>query len=216
MRKRLLISLLTERRWMWPRLGVVTGVLLIILFWQFPGRLTPITSFNDCAQAGYLVTDTNPPACRAPGRTFVGPRQPESTPGPAQTLQTFQLDVQGDSHGDYPAKQQIIRDQVTWQRFWREVHAAETPVPPIIGVDFTTYDIIALTEGPKPTGGYNLKVVSVLVGPAGSTVNVKEQVPTVTCVVTHAVTNRYYIARTAKLPEPVSFRSSTEYRRCDR
>jgi hypothetical protein len=214
MLKRYALLFLMERRWRWLRLGIVTTTVFILLFLNLPGRLAPITSYADCAEAGYPISQTNPPACRIGNRTLLGPRTSESTPLPPQTMQTFTMLVQGDTRSDVPASQRIIRDQTTWESFWRTVHRAQNPAPPIITVDFARTDVIALTGGPKPTGGYNLKVSAVLVGSSGATINAIEQVPTITCPVTQAQSNRYFIASTAKLPQAVTFKTDTQRRRC--
>lgn len=201
-------------KWLWLRLTVLASLAICVMIINFSGSVTPINSFADCAQAGYPILESNPPACRAPGHTFTGPLEPVATPGPAQLVQPFSLLVQGDIHTNHPRHQEIISTELQWRTFWNRVHSGVNPIPPLLSVDFSKNDVIALVEGPQPTAGYALKAASVLVAPTGSIINVIRQVPTVTCKVDEATTNRYYMALTAKLPQPVIFKTATTYRKC--
>ncbi|MDB5178507.1 MAG: hypothetical protein JWN01_450 [Patescibacteria group bacterium] len=199
------------------RIIVFTGlaVMLAGAVWLLRGHPTePIDSYAACARAGYPIMESEPPACVAKGHTYVGPRGspvPISEPGVSQE---FQLLVEGDSRGAYPQRQEIITSQAQWERYWAAVHANIKPLPPLLPVDFTTSNVIALSEGPRATGGYNLKVTGIITSPAGTAVDVTEQISGAKCIVTQKVTDRYYIVRTARLPAPISFRASKETRDC--
>jgi hypothetical protein len=199
------------------RIIVVAGVIVMLglTAWLLKGRLTePIDSYAACVKAGYPVMESDPPACAAGGRTFVGPRtSPTPTPEVGEA-QEFQLLVEGDSGGAYPQRQEIITTQTAWQRYWTGVHANIKPAPPILPVDFTTSNVVALSTGQKPTTGYNLKITGIFTTSAGTTVDVTEQAPDGTCMLAQKITNRYLIVRTPKLKEPVSFRTSAQKRSC--
>jgi hypothetical protein len=81
-------------------------------------------------------------------------------------------------------------------------------------VDFAASTVIALSYGPKPTGGYDIKATGVAVSSAGAIVDVTQTVPGEGCVVTASITNPYTIIRTARLAQPVSFRILTEKHHC--
>jgi len=184
--------------------------------WALRGQATePVDSYAQCIAAGYPTTSTGPPVCRARGRTFRGPSpSPAPTPPPA-TSQPFELLVHGDSHGNYPDRQEVIRTLADWQRYWRQVHTGLTSPPPLPPVDFNSSAVIAFSYGQKPTGGYDIKLADVMTGPAGTAIDVVQTVPGEGCVVAAAVTNPYFIARVATLPEPVAFRLTVQKHHCN-
>jgi hypothetical protein len=192
-----------------------SGLILLLAAWLLHGQLTArVDSFAKCASEGYPVAESDPPTCNDGRHAFVGPR---ASPGPSTAPSAslpFELLVDGDSASDYPQRQETITTQADWTRYWRSVHASLASLPPILPVDFTKDNVIAISEGRKMTGGYNLKITGIMAATTGTTVSVTETVPTTTCAVTQATTNRYLIVRTSKLAEPVSFRISTDYRQC--
>jgi len=195
---------------------VAAGLGLWLAGWLLRGHPTTlIDSYDRCADAGYPVTDTNPPACTAGATTFLGARATPSPSPPPAVSQAFNILVQGDSGGRYPKGQQIITTPAAWSAYWRDVHSHLSPVPPLPAIDFAAYDVIVLSEGPQATGGYSLKVTGITTSAAGSVINITDSIPTITCRVVLAASNRYFIARTAKLTPPVSFRITTTHRRCD-
>jgi hypothetical protein len=199
------------------RIVILIGIILMatLAAWLVRSRLTePIDSYAACTQAGYPILDSEPPVCVAKGHSFLGPRSyPTLTPEPVIS-QDFQLLVEGDSRGGYPKRQEVIATQAEWARYWNAVHAAIKPVPPILPVDFGASQVVALSEGRQPTGGYNLKITGITSTSAGTTIDVTEQTPDGGCVVAQGSSNRYYIVRTPKLPPPVSFRTTVEKHAC--
>jgi hypothetical protein len=200
-----------------PRTYMFAGLLLLVPLsaWLLRGQFTErIDSYAACAEAGYPIAETYPPTCSDGRHTFLGP---PSTVGPLSAEETsvpFQLLVEGDSGGNYPQRQEVITTIADWQHYWQTVHAGLASVPPILPVDFASSNVVALSEGPQLTSGYNLKVTSVVTSASGTTVGVTESIPTITCQVTQTSTNRYFIAKTDKLTPPVSFRITTDHRHC--
>jgi len=193
-----------------------TGLMLVLLAWLVAATATsPLDSFAQCALAGYTVSDTNPPICDDSHTVYLGPVA-SATPAPvAVAAQDFELLVDGDSHSNYPRGWQVITTQADWVKYWSAVHAALPTLPPLLPVDFSRLDVVALSEGHEPTSGYSLKITEIAAGPGGSVVDITESFPTITCTVTpDPPTNRYYIVDTAKLSAPVSFRLTSEPRQC--
>jgi hypothetical protein len=178
-------------------------------------RTTAIDSFAACRDAGYVVSDTNPPACSDGHHTFLGPRATAAaSTGPVESV-GFQLLVDGDSGGRYPRGQQVINTAADWAEYWRTVHAGLAQEPPLLPVDFAHSTVVALSEGQQPTGGYSFKVTGITTRATGTAVAVTETVPGPGCMVPQAVSNRYFIVHSdSKLTEPVSFRLSTVKRAC--
>lgn len=179
-------------------------------------RTDGIDSYAQCALAGNPISETEPPVCHDGSRYFVGPR---STPQPealtqAVTNKDFEILVDGDSVGTYPREQRHIIDDSGWLGYWQLIHHSASVNPPLLPVNFTTNDVIAVSEGQQTTSGYSYKVTAVSTGSKGSIVDLTESIPTVTCPVADHPSNRYFIVRTAKLVEPVSYRTTTIYRHC--
>jgi hypothetical protein len=196
--------------------GCVLGALLTV--WALRGVSTePIDSYATCAADGNPISDTNPRTCRARQSVFLGPPEvlaDASAPGSSLSTVEFELLVQGDPGGNYPRRQDVISTADDWHILWKAVHSGLSTQPPIIPVDFSTSDVVALTEGPQQTTGYNLKITAITASEAGTVVDVTESIPTVTCQVMYLPTNRYFLARTPKLRPPVSFRTTSRPRRC--
>jgi hypothetical protein len=185
------------------------------LAWLLRAYLThPIDSFQACAEAGYPVRESDPPTCSDGTHTFVGPRGASAgSTAPATTID-YELLVDGDSLGDYAHMQEHITNQADWQAYWRRIHADAGTLPPIIPVDFKVSDVVALSQGQQSSGGYNIRVTGIATSSAGTAVSVTETAPGKNCIVTTAFTNPYYIVKTPKLTEPVSFRITAEEHDC--
>jgi hypothetical protein len=198
----------------------VIGLWLIILAgWAFAAYSTELVdSYAKCAEEGYPISDTNPVTCSAGGHTFLGQRSasaPASTEPAVGESVPFDILVNGDSHSNYPNRQEVLITQAAWGQYWRSIHAGQKTLPPLIPVDFTQSNVVALSEGRRGTGGYNLKVTSIVKTEQGTVVNVTESVPTITCRVAQSVTNRYFIVRTPVLQAPVSFRITVDRHHCE-
>jgi hypothetical protein len=200
------------------RLIIAAGCAVIVWAgaWQLAGASTEqIDSFADCAQAGYAITDTNPPACDADSHFFLGPKATPAPPLPAATSVQFWILVDGDTGQTYPQTDQVIATSSEWQTYWSKVHAGLPTLPPILPVNFTTNQTVAISEGPMPTTGYNLEITSIMTSATGTTVYVTEQIPTVTCKVSNTRSDRYFIVETTKLATPVSFVTTANHRQCN-
>jgi hypothetical protein len=200
-------------RWLFALVG---GTIVVLgVTWLLESRPTaPIDSYAECVAAGYPVQESNPPVCRAAGHVFVGATDTPSPSAPVLASQQFQLLVDGDSHSNYPHYQDVITTPAQWERFWRDIHAGLPSPPPILPVDFATSNVVALSLGARATGGYHVKVTDILTSTAGTTVDVTETSPGERCAVTQSFTNPYYLVRTSRLPEPVTFRLTPEVNPC--
>lgn len=200
-----------RRSWLW--LAGFAVFAAISAFWLLRGWETEaIDSFKSCTDAGYPITESNPPVCRVGSRNFIGPVATTS-PQPVVHNQSFELLVDADSRSDYPRGWQLIASQISWEAYWATVHKNISPLPPIIPVDFGTDDVIALSAGQKPTSGYKVEVTAVETSVTGTTVRLSETSPQGCSSLQH-ITNPYYLVSTDKLTQPVSFVLSNKVHIC--
>lgn len=205
------------RRQKWLYIGIICIILGLLgwVVWLGRGQQHSITSYAECVEAGYPVTESNPPLCRYGNQTFLGPERPEPTPGAVISNINFDILVDGDTKNNIPAHgQTFINSQVEWQAYWRGVHAGLATLPPLIPVNFDTSDVLIVSLGARDTTGFGVRITTIGADTSGTTVNVSESAPTITCTVTRQISNRYLIVRTPKLTEPVKFRITPEKRRC--
>jgi hypothetical protein len=193
------------------------GIILIFVLaiWAVHADFTdPIDSYAACANAGYQTFDTNPLSCSDGEHTFIGPSvSPAPSTPPISSVQ-FTILVDGDSKGRYAKSQQLITNEAQWQSYWAAVHSSLPKLPPIIPVNFALNNVVALSDGPQPTDGYNLEVTSIATSSIGTVVYATETVPTVTCHVNNVSSNRYYIVETPPLTQPVSYKVTSVKHQC--
>ncbi len=201
----------SHRRWVWL---CVASVAAIVVWIARPIETAPIDSYARCAAAGNPITQTDPPVCVIGAEHFVGPASSPTATAPPTNAQPFDLLVAGDSRGAYPRRQEAITSQGAWEQYWRTVHASISPLPPLLPVDFTTSEVLAVSQGRQPNGGYDVKITNIMTSATGTVVDVVETSPAATCHAPAVPTDPYMIVRTIKLPEPVIFRLTTQKRSC--
>src|SRR5689334_21222345 len=100
-------------------------------------------------------------------------------------------------------KNVVIRDQKTFSAVWKEhIGMGETPMPK---VDFKKYDVIAVFIGPKPTGGFSVKIDDVKRGKTDAVVIATLAKPGPGTSTTQAFTYPYAMKAVPKLPATVNF-----------
>jgi hypothetical protein len=89
----------------------------------------------------------------------------------------------------------VIRDQVSWSKYWLNIVGSHSPVPPTPVVDFSRETIVVATMGQQNSGGHSVTIDSP--GVAGDTVilAVTERRPGPTCGTTAALTQPMALAR---------------------
>ena len=206
-------NLLTRLRPLPVALGL--SVIAIAVAFTLSGTTEPIDSFAACAEAGYPVTDTNPPLCRVDSTNYLGTPVAATVQAAPSTSVPFDILVDGDTHAATPPHgQTLITNQADWQHYWAQAHVSLAQLPPLIPVDFTTSNVIATSFGMEANTGYELKITSINSSTSGSTVDITESTPTITCPITQTPTNRYLIVRTPIIAQPTSYRITSEMRHC--
>ncbi|MEJ2678089.1 MAG: protease complex subunit PrcB family protein [Gemmatimonadota bacterium] len=110
---------------------------------------------------------------------------PEGQPLPADQVDTL---VVASMSGFHVSIRQVINTELGWQGFWGEYQAYMAPAQPMPAIDFTKKMVIAASMGSRPTGGFSIRIESVLRNGDGYDVGIVETSPGSSCVVTQAVT----------------------------
>jgi hypothetical protein len=110
---------------------------------------------------------------------------PEGQPLPADQVDTL---VVASLSGFQGSIRQVINTELGWQGFWEEYQAYMAPAQPMPAIDFTKKMVIAASMGSRPTGGFSIRIESVLRNGDGYDVGIVETSPGSSCVVTQAVT----------------------------
>jgi hypothetical protein len=85
----------------------------------------------------------------------------------------------------------VARDAATWRRLWRELNQGNSPQPRPPRVDFAHSMVILVTQGQKPTGGYDISVQTIRRIRSKLVVTVMERAPGPHCVLPQIVTAPY-------------------------
>lgn len=174
---------------------------------------SPLDSFAACAEAGYPISDGEVVTCIAGNATFRGAPERRAEPAEAVSTEPFTLLASADSGTATPREQVVIRSQEQWAAWWRTIHAGLVQ-PPLLPVNFATSNVVLIVGGPKQTSGYTYRVTGIARGTRTTVIDTSESIPTIGCPVQAQRSNRYYIVRTAPLPDPVVFRNSSQSRYC--
>lgn len=132
---------------------------------------------------GYKGTAGAPPA----GYSLERVAGLASEPMSPKMEKTPQIRWSGIDSGILAARNEVIRDALTWRALWNE-HAPKTTVPP---VDFTHQMVIAIFLGERPTGGYRVEITKIRTLPDQLAVEYQEVLPEEGMVHSQALTYPY-------------------------
>jgi hypothetical protein len=99
----------------------------------------------------------------------------------------------------------IVRDEISWSKFWLNIVGSNSPVPPTPAVDFSRETIVVANMGQRNTGGYSVSIDPA--GTAGDTVilAITERSPGPTCGTTSALTQPLALARVGRPNATIRF-----------
>jgi hypothetical protein len=107
----------------------------------------------------------------------------------------------------------VVLDPTTWRSVWEQLHVSVAPVPPLPSIDFAADRVLVVALGWRPTGGFDIRVDSVVTYGGGSVVFVTMTEP-LGCTVTQSSTWPTHVIRVSRLLEPVVFRERATVHRC--
>lgn len=193
-----------RRRWLHllTALVIIGSAVIIYQLWRPHSKL--VHNFDQCVAADYPFTDDDPQVCTDPlGHRFSGPHS-RSTSVAAQTDLAFDTLVISDN-GPAKTERTVITNQADWQTFWQRAHAHLSFRPPLIPVDFTKREVVAVMSGQHATPGYYIKIEQVVSQGDIVLVTVKESAPPKGCVVAGSPVSPYHIIQFDRSDLPVRF-----------
>lgn len=99
----------------------------------------------------------------------------------------------------------IIKDEIKWKEIWNIVYANIEPTPKIIDIDFEKYMLIAVFQGIKNTGGYNIEIEKIIETVDTLEIYIKETKPSAEDMVSEALTQPCHIIKIEKIDKEVKF-----------
>lgn len=126
----------------------------------------------------------------------------------AAVEQPFETVLAETHSGVVEPRREVIRDQASWVRLWAEIHAGVTPAPPLPAVDFAQHMLIAVALGTRPSGGFGVKVLSVVSRGERLEVSVAESCPAAGAMVTLALTQPVEVVRVSRLSQAPTFKET--------
>src|SRR5437899_1704963 len=102
-------------------------------------------------------------------------------------------------------KQEVIKDQAAWEKFWNAHHAKAKSAPKLPAVDFGKEMIIAVTMGRKNSGGYSVEITGVAAAANRLRVSVKQTLPKPGAMVITALTAPFHFVAVPKSDLPAEF-----------
>jgi protease stability complex PrcB-like protein len=99
----------------------------------------------------------------------------------------------------------VVKSTPRWRAVWRSLNAGVQPAPSVPPVDFGRRMLLVVIQGRKPSGGYSIRVSSVVDEGRRWRVGVQERAPGLTCIVPSVVTSPYHVVAVRRSTDPVRF-----------
>lgn len=139
--------------------------------------------------------------CRAPTATLadLGARVSSARPDPAATL------IHEYWSGFRTASRFLVTDDVSWHVAWQRAYSTITPVPPLPAVDFLREVVLVAALGERSTGGFDVRIDSVVTHAGGIAVYTTAVAPGSSCATTTSLTQPVHAVRWPRPQGPVVF-----------
>jgi hypothetical protein len=110
------------------------------------------------------------------------------------TLQTI---AKGVRSGIRESLQTVARSQTEWQALWQNHASIQANQPPPPAIEFSDQIVVAVFLGDKPTGGYEISIISAEQTNGVLTVSYSEKEPRPGAITTQSFTQPFHIVRIA-------------------
>lgn len=148
--------------------------------------------------------------CQRPTVTVadLGPRLSAWQPDSAATL------AHESYSGIVTAVRLVVTDSRAWGIVWQRVYSNVRPEPPRPTVDFGAEAVLVASLGERGTGGYDIRIDSIVTFDSGIEVHVTAGAPGPACVTTQALTQPVHMVRVSRPRGPVFFEERSVVREC--
>ena len=108
---------------------------------------------------------------------------------------SFEIIDSGGQSGLQVESIRLISDMQSWAEHWKASTSNRFPAPTVPEIDFEKYQMITAFMGMKNTGGYEIKISSILVRDDSYLVNLTYTSPGKDCMVTEALTSPFAMVK---------------------
>lgn len=150
------------------------------------------------------IRENNPPIVASPTISPVNTVNPVS--GNELSFETI---IKGANSNQKDAKNFVIKSQSEWMPVLQKTDA-ELPAP----IDFSNDMLIAVFQGEKTTGGYDIEISKIIEKENVIEVSVIETFPDSECVVTNVFTSPFHIVKVQTYEKEVIFKTITITTNC--
>ena len=106
----------------------------------------------------------------------------------------------------------LIQSEEEFIELWTMIYGTAGPVRPL--VDFSKYEVIAVFDGTRSSGGYRVEVTDVTEEDGRRVVHILREEPGDDCAVTDAITSPFQVIRVEKSPLPLGKQEETQTAEC--
>jgi hypothetical protein len=122
------------------------------------------------------------------------------------TLQTL---AKGNFSGIQTPRQEVIRDQQSWEQFWAAHQAGRQPAESPPPVNFKEQMVIAVTMGQQRTGGYSIEVISLELQNDNLRATVRKTLPDPDAMLIQALSAPFHFVAASRSDLPIRFAETT-------
>ena len=108
----------------------------------------------------------------------------------------------------------VIADSQSWAATWAQLTRGVGPPPVLPAVDFRTERVVLVALGQRSSGGYDIRIDSVVHFQRGSVTYVTATSPGQSCYATAALTQPVDVIRLSPKVEPIVFQQQAVVRDC--
>jgi len=116
----------------------------------------------------------------------------------------FQTISKGSFNSLQEKSEYVIKNNEDWKNLWHKINSFNKPESNLPGIDFNKSIIIAVFQGQKNTGGYNIEIKKIIERKNYIEVQVKENNSSGRFII-EAITSPYHIVKINRLGKEIKF-----------
>lgn len=134
-----------------------------------------------------------------------------------ETIESVEFSVvkSGADSGYKKAQNSIIGSQREMDMTWEKLYGNLSRKPPIPMVDFSTKQLLLVTMGEQPSGGYSISVREVSQHSRGVVVTIEDAKPGKSCINTSVLTYPFQLIEMSRVAAEMSYVRIAKVNECD-